>query len=284
MEPKEKPMRRDAPAREQQETPAVGLLLNAPSILSKLIDTAVLLSLLTGVLYAWGSVYFSAFIEGLGLERYAFAFNPPPNEILFGGAYTLSYLIPGLPAAYWSVGMGLGAVITLIAIIQLFLVPLLARAALYSKPASKKLRRRLVRRLLKPKWVRRLRKWLKKFKPRREDVAEYERTHTRLVGSFELYMAHAVVLTMLVMLLLLGVVKSRQLGLEVAQQQLGDRPRVEVLFGDNEKIESTLCGRIGTDYILTSTDQRARYIIVKEAAIKRITILWPTPQTPQKKP
>lgn len=110
MEPKEKSVRMDAPAREQQEPPAVGLLLNAPGILSKLIDTAVLLSLLTGVLYAWGSVYFSAFIEGLGLERYAFAFNPPPNEILFGGAYTLSYLIPGLPAAYWSVGMGLGAV------------------------------------------------------------------------------------------------------------------------------------------------------------------------------
>jgi hypothetical protein len=284
MKPNEKPAEGDAPAREEPESRAVGLLLNAPSILSKLIDTAVLLSMFTGVLYAWGSIYYYAFTQGLDLEQYAFAFNPSPNEVLFAGGNTLSYLITGVPAAYWSVAVGLGAVIVLVSVIQLFLVPALMRLAIFLKPVSAKLCRWLRRRLLKFRLLRGLRKKLKKLKPRRDDLAEYERTRARLLGSVELYVAHAVILTLLVILLWWGVEKSRQLGLEVAQRQLGNCPTVKVVFGDNETMESTLCGRIGGDYILTSKDPRGRYVVVKEAAIKHIDVLRPEPQTPQKKP
>lgn len=272
------------PAQNEPESRAVGILLNAPSILTRLVDTAVILSVLTGILYVWGTTYYSAFIKGLGLETYAFAFNVPPNEALFGGANALTYLLSGAALVYWSVAGGLMAIIILIAFVHLILLPLLS---LTLAPLAAKLWGWLCRRLLKIRALRKLRKVCKKFKAKIPDLTRTERTIARLWSSFELYLIHAVIWSLLVVLLIWGMRKSSELGFEAAKNQLADNPQAEVVFGENEKMVSTLCGRIGSDFIFKSPEDQGKYIIIKESNIKQITMLMPTakakPQAPDNK-
>lgn len=257
------------PIQHEPESRAVGILLNAPKILTKLIDTAVLLSVFTGILYIWGTTYYSAFIKGLGLEPYTFAFNVPPHEVLLGGANTLTYLLTGVALAYWSVGFGLMAIIVLIVLVQLILVPLLS---LFLVPRAAKLGRWIGRQFLKATPFHKLRGVGTRLAQKRPTLTEHERIVALLWSSVELYIVHAVVWSLLIVLMFWGVSKSRQLGFEVAKNQLSASSQVEVIYGENGKIASTLCGRIGSDFILRSPEEKGKYIIIKEPTIRQITV------------
>jgi hypothetical protein len=260
------------------ESHSVGILLNAPNILSRLVDTAVLLSLFTGILYIWGSTYFTAFIQALDLKTFQFAFNIPTEEVLLGGTNVISYSITGVPFAYWSVGLGLMVVIILVGIVQLILVPVLTRLAGYVTPLLSRLWQWTETRV--PGFVAfgRFRKMLAGLAPKKPKVVAFERNLTRIMGSVELYIAHGVILFLMLMLLILGNNKSWELGKKSAELQLSNSPLVQITYGENEKIESTLCGRIGSDYILRSQESNGKYDIVKESTIKRIIIIKPAPQ------
>jgi hypothetical protein len=201
MESNEKPEQGAAPDRKEPESRAVGILLNAPNILSRLVDTAVLLTIITGILYAWGFTYFTAFIQGLGLKAYTFAFKVPADEMLLGGTNVISYFITGVPIAYWSIGLGLMAVILLVGFVQLILVPVLTKLASFVTPSLAKAGRWVGRQFLKVGVFHKLRKLLASLAPKESSIAVYERTLTRFKGSAELYIAHAIVITLLVILL-----------------------------------------------------------------------------------
>lgn len=245
------------PVQQEQESDVFRILLNAPNMLAKLVDTAVLLTLLTGMLYDWGASYYFGFIEGVGLKKYGFAFNIPPNDILFGGANALVYVVAGAPAAYISVGLILGVIIGLIFFIQVVMVPLLARLGSWARNHLSK------------------RKALKRAAghvSQQAKINETDLTITQLGSSIETYVAHGIILFLLLLLLIWGTGISFKIGREVAKEQLGSSPHVEVIYGENEKIETTLCGRIGSDFILRSDTEPGEYIILKESIIKKITV------------
>jgi hypothetical protein len=258
------------------ESRALNTLLNAPNILSRLFNTALLLSVITGVLYVWGTAYYFAFIKGLGLEPLSFAFDIPPNEILLGGANPLAQLLLGVALAYWSVVAVFIVAIILVVLIRLFVFPLLS--LLLAPLAAKILHWAgvLFRKIAaNPKFQ----KVATKLAPKMPDMKELERT-VALIWSFaEIYILHALVWSLLVMLLLFwGVRKSDELGVKAAKNQLNNSPRVEITYGENEKIASTLCGRIGSDYIVRSVDkdgkeEEGKYVIIKETTIKKIIMM-----------
>lgn len=291
MENKEKPAEAAGADREGANPGALGILLNAPSIVSNLVSTALLLSLVTGVVYLWGGAYYAGFIRGLGLNTYNFAFNIPANEVLLGGTAVVSYYVVGLPFAYWSVGIALMAVMIILGLVQLVLVPALARLAravgpllarLWGFTGARLLNLRPFRWLLNLMPLRWLRKAFTRPEPKKPAEAAYERALAWLAGSIELYIAHALVSTLLLLLFLWGLDQSWRLGLKDAQTQLKNSPQVLIVFGENEKMESALCARIGGDYILKSQDPQVKYEIIKEATVKRITIIEPSP--PPEKP
>lgn len=278
MEHKEKPAEEESVDSKGTDPGALGILLNAPSTVSRLVGTALLLSMFTGILYLWGASYYGGFIHGLGLDNLNFAFHVPANEVLVGGTTVIFYYVAGLPLAYLSVGVLLMVVIVLAGLTELILVPTLASLARSLKPLLARLWGLTGARLFNLKPFRWLRKILMLLKPKKPAGAEYERALKWLVGSVELYIAHALVVAFLLVLFLWGLDKSRKLGLEDAHTQLKSSPQVHIMYGDNEKIESTLCARIGDDYVLKSQDPNVKYEIVKESTIKRIAIMQPTPQ------
>jgi hypothetical protein len=104
-----------------------------------------------------------------------------------------------------------------------------------------------------------------------------ERAFERIGRAAESYFVFAVFLFLLLMILRWGDAEAAKFGAEVANKQLASCPQVEVMFGENEKVDSQLCGRIGGDYILRAPQgqeghQQDRYVIVKEAAIKQIVV------------
>jgi hypothetical protein len=130
-------------------------------------------------------------------------------------------------------------------------------------------------------------KFKAKLKAKIPDLTRQERTIARLWSSIELYIIHAVIWSLLVVLLIWGMRKSSELGFEAAKNQLAANPQAEVSFGENEKMVGTLCGRIGSDFIFKFPEEQGKYIIIKESNIKRLTMLMPTekakPEAPDKK-
>lgn len=278
MEDKEKHAKEESADLKGTDPGALGILLNAPTIVSRIVGTALLLSMFTGILYLWGGSYYGGFIHGLGLDNLNFAFHVPADQVLVGGTAVIFYYVVGLPFAYLSVGILLIVVIVLAGLTELILVPILVWLARSLKPLLARLWGLTGARLLNLKLFRWLRKTLMLLKPKKPAGAEYERVLKWLAGSVELYIAHALVVVFLLVLFLWGLDKSRKLGLEDAHAQLKSSPQVQIMYADNEKIESALCARIGDDYVLKSQDPNVKYEIVKEATIKRIAIMQPTPK------
>jgi hypothetical protein len=278
MEQKENPTEGENADSKGPESGAFGILLNAPSIISRLVDTALLLSLFTGVLYIWGATYFAGFIRGLELTSYTFAFNIPANDVLLAGTNVISYYVVGLPFAYMSVGILLMVVIIAMGLVQLILVPVLARLARSLTPLLARIWTGTGARLINLKPFRWIGKMLKSLAPKKPAREAYERALAWLAGSVELYITHAIIASLLLVLILWGGEQSWKLGLEASKSQLNNSPQVQIVYGENEKFEGKLCGRIGSDYILKSQDQNVKYEIVKEPTIKHIIILQPQQQ------
>jgi len=105
---------------------------------------------------------------------------------------------------------------------------------------------------------------------------ETERAFERIGRAAEGYFFFGVLLFLLMMILRWGDAEAARLGVEVANRQLAACPRVEVTFGENQKVDSSLCGRIGGDYILKAPQNQQgpqdKYVIVKEATVRQIIV------------
>lgn len=246
-----------------EQTPewhTAGPLLNAPKRLARLVETVLLLSAVTGVLYAWGLSYYHAFSEALGLGRSDFAFQVQPQEALVAGARVLVFFVNDTPALFVSVALVLVVVIAVVALAHF--------AGILLRQGWRKKYSRLVK-------SRRGRRYGRRWASL-EFSADTERALERIGRAAESYFGFGMFLLMLLVLLRWGDTVATNLGTEAANRQLAACARGEVKYSEAEKAVGDLCGRIGNDYILRvpkdQQPQQGRFILVKESAVKQINI------------
>lgn len=255
----------DAVAEQQPEWRTAGPLLDAPGRLTRLVETTLILSVVTGVLYAWGLTYYYAFSNTLGLGNYHFAFQVQSQEAVVAGAYVMMYLFGAAPVFFGSASLALMAVAAMVAAAHLvvgflhWLWRWLWRQIFYKLLPQERLRDPAPADETRPA------------------APGTERAVERIARAAESYFVFALFLLLVIMILRWGDAAAAKFGTEVASKQLASCPQVEVTFGENEKINNQLCGRIGGDYVLRAPEvqegpQRYRYVIVKEAAIKQIIV------------
>jgi len=237
--------------------PIAAPLLSAPDRVIKLLETALILSIVTGILYAWGLTYYSAFSDVLGLSSYHFAFDVTPQEAVVAGSYVLVYFVGRSYYLLWSIALGLLIVIVIIALAHL----------------SASMLRKLFRRISTKIHSRR-----RKRKSASDDGLESTysletRQAFMWIGrSAKRYFVYGILVLLLMVFLHWGDAQARLFATEVAGKQLAACPQVEIFYGDGGKSEGQLCGRIGSDFILKLDQGPHRYVIIKGATIKQINI------------
>jgi hypothetical protein len=247
-----------------------GPWLTAPARLTKLMATALLLSTVTGVLYSWGSTYYWAFINEMGLSGSHYAFQVQPQEAIVAGAYVLVFFIKLLPDFLSYIALGLVTVIVLVLAADLISNPSRERSIKFfsrfpaslrgSRPGS--------------------------FWESWGYSAETERAFGRIGWAVASYFCFAALLALLMMLLGWGENRAEISGREAARSQLAKCRSASVDFNDGKALAGELCGRIGSDYIMrvpkesskepppqqSQQPQQRIYVLVKESAVKQVNL------------
>lgn len=243
-----------------------GPWLTAPARLTKLMATALLLSAVTGVLYSWGSTYYWAFINEMGLSGSHYAFQVQPQEAVIAGAYVLVFFIKRLPDFLSYIALGLIAVIGFVLVADLISNPSRERSIkFFSKlPASLRGHRP------------------GSFWESWGYSAETERAFGRIGWAVASYFCFAALLALLMMLLGWGENRAEIAGREAARSQLTKCRGASVDYNDGKALAGDLCGRIGSDYIMrvpkepqpqqSQPPQQRIFVLVKESAVKQINL------------
>lgn len=232
-------------------------LLSAPDRVIRLLETALILSIVTGILYAWGLTYYSAFSDALDLRSYHFAFDVTPQEAVVAGSYVLVYFVGRSYYLFWSIALGLVIVIVIIAL------------AHFSAGMLRKLFRGINTKIHSR---RRKRKNVSDETSESAYSPETQQAFEWIGRAAKRYFVYGILVFLLMVFLHWGDEQARLFATEVAGKQLAVCPQVEIFYGDGEKSEGRLCGRIGSDYILKLPQGSPRYVIVKGSTIKQISI------------
>jgi hypothetical protein len=246
----------DGGGRNASAWPIADPLLSAPDRVIKLLETALILSIVTGILYAWGLTYYSAFSEALGLSSYHFAFDVSPQEAVVAGSYVLVYFVGRSYYLLWSIAVGLLVVIVIVALAHL----------------SASMLRRVFLRISTKIHSRRKRKNASDDSSEPNYSLETRQAFARIGRSAKRYFVYGILVFLLMVFLHWGDAQARLFGTQEAGKQLAACPQVEIFYGDGGKSEGHLCGRIGSDFILKLSQVPPRYVIVKGATIKQINI------------
>lgn len=181
-----------------------------------------------------------------------------PQEAIVAGAYVLVFFVSDTPALFVYVATALVIVLAVVAIAHF---------------AGILLRRRWRRKLSGIVKSRRGRRYGRRWASM-ELSPDVERDLERIGRAAESYFGFGMFLLMLLVLLRWGDTVATRFGTEAANRQTAACAKSVVKYGEAEKVEGDLCGRIGNDYILRAPNgqQQGRFIIVKESAVRQINI------------